>query len=467
MVRTKILATIGPASFDKIGKLIEAGADGIRFNMAHIKVEDYPKIAGLVKAARQIKPELFVTGDLEGPKLRLGEFEPLSVKIGDKIDIVPARSYSGRGVPIKYDEFYKHVQPGRLLLIDDGKVGLRINNISGEDVNCTVEYGEILQARKGVNTPGMAIPMEYMTEKMRSDSVFLKDNGFDYVFASFSRKVRDMLDVKKAVDYKVLDGGKVEDYEGDENLDSIVEISNAMMVPRGDYGMEMGVMKVPAYQKSLIERCNIKGIPVFVATQMLESMMTCKEPSRAEVSDIFNAVLDGTDVVMLSGETSKGNYPVEAVRMMNSILEEAERYLFDKRNGTNLSEKLERLIKSNNPADVVSRAVYEASKADSIKAIVIPTNSGYTARMIARFRGEKPIIAVTYNDSTRSRLNAIWGVTPLIMERCDNRDLIIDGAIVTARSAGYVKNGENVIVTSGMAGGITGSTSMMQIRRVD
>jgi pyruvate kinase len=239
-----------------------------------------------------------------------------------------------------------------------------------------------------------------------------------------------------------------------------------MMVPRGDYGMEMGVIRVPSYQKSLIERCNVLGKPVVSATQMLESMMYRKEPSRAEVTDIFNAVLDGADVVMLSGETSMGKYPIEAVRMMDSILVEAERYLFDKGNGTSLCEKLERLIKSDSAADLIGRAVYNASKAENIKAVVVPTTSGYTARMISRFRGEKPIIAVAYDKNVLSRVNAVWGVYPVLVEQSYDKDSIVENAVSAARSVGYVKAGEHVIVTSGLGNNGQGTTNMMQIRRV-
>lgn len=467
MVRTKILATVGPSTFDRVEELIAAGVDGIRFNMAHHRTpEDYARTAGIVNRARKVKPEIFVVGDLEGPKIRLGTFESINVKANDELTIVPASSYSGKGIPIQFNDFYKHVEEGRLLLVDDGKVGLRINEISGNEIHCRVEYGELLESRKGVNTPDMIIPMEYMTEKMKGDTIFMGDNGFNYVFASFSRSAQDIKDVEAFAKFGTIVGGKVENCEGDKNLASIIQEAGIMMVPRGDYGMEMGAMNVPAYQKSLIEKCNIVGKPVITATQMLESMMVCKEPSRAEVSDIFNAVLDGTDVVMLSGETSKGKYPIEAVRMMDRVLQEAERYLFDKRNGTNLSEKLEKLIGDNTSADIISRAVYNASKANNIKAIVVPTSSGYTARMIARFRGEKPIIAVTYDNSTRSMLNAVWGVTPLITPKIGSQEVIINNALEVARVSGYVQSGDKVVVTAGMGDNGKGTTNTMQIRQV-
>jgi pyruvate kinase len=467
MARTKILATIGPSTFDKVEKLIEAGIDGIRFNMAHHRTpEDYQRTAGIIRRAREVKPELFVVGDLEGPKIRLGTFEPLKVEIGQEISIIPESGYSGKGIPIQFNDFYKHVEKGRLLLVDDGKVGLRINEISGNEIRCSVEYGELLEARKGVNTPGIRIPMVYMTKKMEGDTLFMGENGFNYVFSSFTRTAQDIIDTRKFSKNGLQNGGKVENCEGDENLASIVAEADIMMVPRGDYGMEMGVIRVPSYQKSLIERCNVLGKPVVSATQKLESMMYRKEPSRAEVTDIFNAVLDGADVVMLSGETSMGKYPIEAVRMMDSILVEAERYLFDKGNGTSLCEKLERLIKSDSAADLIGRAVYNASKAENIKAVVVPTTSGYTARMISRFRGEKPIIAVAYDKNVLSRVNAVWGVYPVLVEQSYDKDSIVENAVSAARSVGYVKAGEHVIVTSGLGNNGQGTTNMMQIRRV-
>ena len=464
MTRTKILATIGPASRDKIMEMVGVGLDGVRFNMSHIKSEDYSSLKSFIDKIRNEHEDLFFVGDLQGPKIRLGNFGSRPVKTGDEISIAPENDFSNYEIPVQLNDLYKHVSLGNLLLIDDGNVGLRIKDIQNKKIKCIVEYGDILEARKGVNIPDVSIPMEYLSEKDKRDLEFLVSNKFNYVSASYARTADDIKQVRQFAGNNISIIGKPENHEGNKNLREIIKYVDVMMVPRGDYGMEMGVENVPAFQKRLIEWCNVAGKPVITATQMLESMMNCKEPKRAEVSDVYNAVLDGSDVVMLSGETSIGKYPVETVRMMNKILEKAEEYLFDKTSGVDLGGKINRLVKQENVTDVISKAVYSASKSDNIKAVIVPTNHGTTARMISRFRLEKPIIAVCHDDYVKRSLNAVWGVVPLLTENKDER-YVVEDSINVAKQNGYVKSGDKAIVTAGTGSYEKGSTNLMRIER--
>lgn len=476
MARTKILASLGPASFDKIEELIEAGVVGFRFNMAHIKPEDYEFRGSLAKKIKSFDEKVFLSADLEGPKIRLGYFESLNISTGDEISIVPSSiyqlsnsTYQRKVAPIQFEELYKYVKEGNALLVDDGKVGLRVKGIDNRDkvINCIVEYGEVLKSRKGVNLPGIRIPLPTFSQNDPSHIKFLIENDFDFVFLSYTRTAKAMLELGELLKGTgIKKGGKPENGEGTDNLEEIIRDSDIMMVPRGDWGMEVGVKKIPAFQKKAIEECNKSGKPVITATQMAESMMVSRELTRPESTDIFNSCLDGTDITMLSGETSEGKYPVETVRAMNGVLEEAEAYLFDERSGINLGEKLcNLLIREDNPADSISKMVYDAAKSPIIKAIIVPTSTGYTARMIARFRMEKPIIAVTYNEKVKRQLNAVWGVTPLLTKQTGENE-VVENAINLAKEKGYVKTGESVIITAGVGKSGKGSTNMVRIERV-
>ena len=447
MAKTKILATIGPASADKVKELVKAGVDGIRFNMSHIPPEKYESTLKLIRDTKAVNPELFLVGDLQGPKIRLGDFPPLKIKPNDEIKIVPASQFSQEGIPLQLETLYQHVKPGYILLVDDGNVGLEVKSVSNKIIKCIVQYGEVLNARKGVNVPNASIPMDYLSKNDSLHLGFMVGANFDYVSASYSRSGEDILKVKGMLEgtgIKVI--GKPENRDGIKNLDEIINESDAMMVPRGDLGMEIGVINVPACQKIMIKKCRAAGKPVITATQMLESMMQCKEPKRAEVSDIFNAVLDGTDVVMLSGESSIGKYPVEAVDMMNKTVEQAEEYLFSI--GASGSEKGDFCANSETPADYISKAICDIANNQDINAILVPTSTGYTARMVSRFRINKQIIATTYNPKVKTQLNAVWGVISLLTEQLDE-EYIVEDSIKLAKEKGYIRRGDRILITGG------------------
>lgn len=446
MAKTKILATIGPASADKVESLVKAGLDGIRFNMSHIPPEKYELTFNLIKGIRAINPDLFLVGDLQGPKIRLGDFQPVQIKPNDRIKIAPASQLSHGEIPIQLETLYQHVKPGHILLVDDGNISLEVKSVSNKTIECVVQYGEVLNARKGVNVPNVSILMDYLSKNDASHLGFMVKAGFDYVSASYSRSRNDILKVRERLEgtgIKVI--GKPENHEGTRNLDEIIDEADVVMVPRGDLGMEVGVVNVPVYQKIMIKKCRAAGKPVITATQMLESMMQCKEPKRAEVSDIFNSVLDGTDVVMLSGETSIGKYPVEAVDMMNKILEKAEGYLFSNEAS---GREGDFSINHETPADYISRAVCNIANNPGIKAILVPTSTGHTARMISRFRINKPIIATTYDPKVKTQLNAVWGVIPLLTEHFDEK-YILNNSIKLAKEKGYIAAGDRILITGG------------------
>ncbi|MBN2053126.1 pyruvate kinase [Candidatus Woesearchaeota archaeon] len=467
MVKTKILATIGPVSESKIEQMVKAGLDGVRLNMTHVK--DYAATGALIKSIRSQYPGLFIVADLEGPKIRLGNFDKFSVSQGQAIRISRENECPAGDVPVRMNELYKYVQPGNTLLIDDGKVGLKVTDIKDKTIIAEVEYGEEMESRKGINIPGIEVPMDYLSERDPQHLAALRKWDVDYVFASYTLNAEHMQTIAKnlkGTGTKV--GGKPENWTGLNNLDKIMKKAGIMMVPRGDLGMEIGVMNVPEWQEKMILKCNIAGRPVIVATQMLESMMTSKEPKRAEVSDISYACKYGADVVMLSGETSVGQYPVEAIRMMNQILEKAEKDMFDKKSGIHLVDLGQRLLqhlKPGNPADDISRAVYAvASKDPSIKAIIAPTMSGYTPRMISRFRMETPIVAITNNASVYRQLNAVWGVTPVYQSSCYPAVLEIQATQFAAEKK-LVKPGDKVIVTAGLSSK-SDKTHIMRIETV-
>lgn len=474
MARTKILATLGPASVDKIEELIEAGVDGFRFNLAHklnqeSTIEEDYKIRGqLAEKIRSLDENVFLSADLEGPKIRFGYFESLNIHTGDEVCLVPNSIYQGKGVPIQFEELYKYVKEGNVLLVDDGKANLRVKGVDNKErvITCIVEYGDVLKSRKGINLPGTKIPLPNFSENDMSHIKFLIENDFDFIFPSYTRTaqvIRELKEKVKGTGIKI--GGKPENEEGTDNLEEIINEADIMMVPRGDWGMEVGVENVPAFQKRTIERCNILGKPVITATQMAESMMESREMKRAESTDIFNSCLDGTDITMLSGETSIGKYPLETVSAMNKVLEKAEEYLFDERSGVNLGETMNKLIKEESIADTISKAVYTLSKNSRIKAILVPTSTGYTARMIARFRIEKPVVALAYNEKVRRQLNAVWGVRALLTEQKGEND-IVENSIRASKQNGYVKQGDKVIVTAGFGNSGKGSTNTIRIEDV-
>jgi pyruvate kinase len=461
MAKTKILATLGPASWNKLEEMIAAGLDGFRINMSHVK--EYAPTAQLIADIRKKAPNAFIAADLEGPKIRLGTVEkPIPLEKGQEVRIAPQSECPLGYVPIQVEHVYKHVSPGNTLLINDGAVGLEITDIKEKIIYTKVLFGTQLESRKGVNIPQAYVPMQFLSEKDQAHFDFLLQQGVDYVSASFTQRAENLDELRTRMGNsrtKII--AKIENPEGIRNFDLILASTDAVMVARGDMGMEIGPIYVPEIQKMMISKCNRAGKMVITATQMLESMMVGLEPKRAEVSDIFNAVLDGTDIVMLSGETSMGQYPVEAIDVMNKTVERAELYFKQSGRSKEIADRILPYL-GNAPEDVVSGAVNAAVNTNGIGAIITPTTSGYTTQRIARFRLDVPIIALTPDDTVARQLNAVWDVQAYHAEL--DRTRIVQEAVHYVSANNIVPKGTQVIV---VAGSKTGTTDTMQITVVE
>ncbi|MFH1173645.1 MAG: pyruvate kinase [archaeon] len=461
MAKTKILATLGPASWDKLEDMIRAGLDGFRINMSHVK--EYGPAAKLISDIRKKAPYAFIAADLEGPKIRLGTLaQPLPIEKGQGVKIAPQSECPEGCVPIQVEHVYKHVAPGNMLLINDGAVGLQVTDIKDKIIYTNVLFGMQLESRKGVNIPEAYVPMQFLSAKDKANLDFLVQQGVDYVSASFTQNADNLKELRTHMgDSKIKIIAKIENPEGLKNFDAILEYTDAVMVARGDLGMEIGPIYVPEQQKMMISKCNRAGKMVITATQMLESMMNGLEPKRAEVSDIFNAVLDGTDVVMLSGETSVGQYPVEAIDVMNKTLERAELYFKNSGRSRELADRIIPYL-GNTPEDVVSGAVDAAVRTNGIGAIITPTTSGYTTQRVARFRLDVPIIALTPDEVIARQLNAVWGVQAYHAEL--NRSSLVKESLQYVSANNLIPKETQVVVVSGTK---TGTTDTMQIAVVE
>ena len=358
---------------------------------------------------------------------------------------------------VSYKGLANDVKAGDTILIDDGLVGLTVKEINGDDIVCEVQNSGIVKNHKGVNVPGVKVNLPAITEKDRSDIEFGIEQGIDFIAASFVRKVSDVLAIREileennATHIKII--SKIENQEGVDNLDEIIEVSDGIMVARGDLGVEIPTEEIPVVQKLMIKKCNEAGKPVITATQMLDSMIRNPRPTRAEVTDVANAIYDGTDAIMLSGETAAGKYPVEAVKTMATIAKRAEETMRNRRDKIN---------KSKNVTDAISYATCTTAMDLEAKAILSSTASGHTARMVSKFRPDCPIVATTSNESVRRQLALTWGVLPLMREKSANIDQVIVNSIEAAKTSNYVSKDDVVVITAG--GGET--TNLIKVETV-
>jgi pyruvate kinase len=466
--RTKIVATLGPASSNPevFGGMVEAGLDVVRLNFSHGERADHLARFELVRAvAAERGRNLAILCDLQGPKIRVGLVDDDGVQLerGREVVLVAgADRASEPEIPVVYPELAADVQKGDQILLDDGAIGLRVRDVEGERVRCEVERGGMVKSRKGVNLPGVAVSAASLTAKDRADVATAVEAGADYIALSFVRKPDDVAQAKQAVadsggDIPVV--AKLERPEAIDCLDEILEIADAVMVARGDLGVELAVEKVPPLQKHIIARANSLGVPVITATQMLESMVASPRPTRAEASDVANAIFDGTDAVMLSQETAIGQYPVEAVATMGRIAREAEAT-------PNLAAPPPPAVGALDVPATVCRAAVQVATDLRANAIVAFTESGATARYVSRFRPRVPIIGLTTSEAARRRMTLYWGVetaTPLgvgtqvrgMIAEADQR--IVD--------EGLVDRGDLVVVVAGSPGG-RGGTNRVLVHRV-
>ena len=464
---TKIVATLGPSSSstERLRTLFEAGADVFRLNFSHGQHEDHRKRVNQLRALeKEYKHPIAILMDLQGPKLRLGTFAkgPMDLKKGQKLrfDMDPTPGTAKR-VPLLHPEIFKAAKPDGLLLVDDGKVRLRIVGHDTETIDTVVEVAGTISDRKGVNLPNLVLPMSPMTPKDHKDLVFGLSLGVDWVALSFVQHANDIAELKKLVAGRAAVMAKLEKPQAIEHLDEIIEQSDGIMVARGDLGVEMPPEAVPPLQKRILAACRAAGRPTIVATQMLESMIHSPTPTRAEVSDVATAVYDGTDAVMLSAESASGDYPIEAVTIMDRILKSVE--------GDPLYRRLmdaSRREPEATTADAISAAARQCAHTLSAAAIVTYTNTGSTTLRAARERPDVRILCLTPNLDTARRMTLTWGVLPVQTEDAHNFADMVQRAVRIARQQGIAKEGERLVVTAGVPFGTPGATNILRIAYV-
>ncbi|RRK10998.1 pyruvate kinase [Lactiplantibacillus garii] len=473
MKKTKIVSTLGPASTDTdtIVKLIEAGANIFRFNFSHGDHAEHLDRLNKVHEAEKITGKTVgIMLDTKGAEIRTtvqkdGKSE---YKIGDKVRISMDDSLESTHdkIAVTYDGLYDDVHVGGHVLFDDGLLDMKIDekDDANRELVTTVQNAGVLGSRKGTNAPGVSINLPGITEKDSSDIRFGLDHEINYIAASFVRKPQDVLDIRELLEEKHMEHvqifPKIESQEGIDNADEILKVCDGLMVARGDMGVEIPAENVPLVQKSLIKKCNALGMPVITATQMLDSMQENPRPTRAEASDVANAVFDGTDATMLSGESANGLYPVESVAMMAKIDEKAENTLAE-----NGNLQLNRFDKTS-VTETIGIAIARAAKNLNIKTIVAATESGYTAKMISKYRPNADILAITFDERTQRGLMVNWGVQPIVADKPETTDDMFDLAASKAVELGFAKEGDLILITAGVPVGERGTTNIMKIQLI-
>ncbi len=465
--KTKIVCTLGPASQSEeiLTQLVENGLNVCRFNFSHGSHEEHKERFNMAKKVREkLNKPVAILLDTKGPEIRTGNFNQAEVLLeeGQKFIITMKDVIGSKEIcTVSYKGLSEDVTSGDTILIDDGLVALKVESINGDDIHCVVENSGIVKNHKGVNVPGVKINLPALTEKDISDIEFGISQGIDYIAASFVRKASDVLAIREvlernnATDIQII--SKIENQEGVDNIDEILKVSDGIMVARGDLGVEIPTEEIPIVQKMMIRKCNEQGKPVVTATQMLDSMIRNPRPTRAEVTDVANAIYDGTDAIMLSGETAAGKYPVEAVKTMATIAKRTEETL-------NYNDLLKnKKLNGVNVTDAISHATCTTAIDLNASAIITSTSSGHTARMVSKFRPACPIIAATNDDKVMRRLALTWGVYPIIAEEASNTDEVIENSIDAAKKASYLENGELVVITAGVPVGVSGTTNLIKV----
>src|SRR3954467_8701502 len=461
--RTKIVATLGPASDsrERLRALIEAGVDAVRFNLSHGTHEGHSERAWLVREiAAGVGRPIALIADLQGPKLRIGELaEPVVLRKGDRIKVCAEEAAKDGELPIAPAVIGDVLEPGHEVLIDDGLVRLRVDGGEAGRASCAVVVGGLVSSHKGVNLPGVPVPIPSLTRKDVADLEWAVATGVDYVALSFVRSPADVRDLRALLTQAGSHAhviAKIEKAEAVDVLDDVLAETDAVMVARGDLGVEIGPALVPLVQKRIIQKALERGKPVITATQMLETMVHSPEPTRAEASDVANAVLDGTSAVMLSGETAVGEYPVEAVAYMDRIARAVEPSM-DYRHEIPASDA--------NPTigGAMSNAACDVAEALRAKAILVPTYRGKTASSVARLRPRRPIIALTHIDWAFRQLALEWGVTPMLIPEAPDVEELWTSSIRAAREAGYIDVGDRVVITAGTQVNLPGSTNVIKV----
>jgi pyruvate kinase len=471
MRKTKIVCTIGPASesLENTKKLIASGMNVARLNFSHGDFEEHGnRIKNIRQASQELNKTVAILLDTKGPEIRLGKLkeEPIELVQGEYITLTTEEILGDIDrVPVTYKELPGDVHVGSTILIDDGLIGLTVVDIKGTEIKCQIVNSGQIKSKKGVNVPGVSISMPGITEKDANDIKFGIEVGVDFIAASFVRRASDVLEIRELLErhnarhIQII--SKIENQQGVDNLDEILEVSDGLMVARGDLGVEIPAEEVPLVQKTMIEKCNRVGKPVITATQMLDSMQRNPRPTRAEASDVANAIFDGTDAIMLSGETAAGKYPFESVQTMARIAERAESALHYREIFTKQANAQQKSV-----TEAISQAVANSALDLEAKAIVTATESGYTARMVSKYRPKAPIIAVTPNEQVMRRLQLVWGVIPVKGTMADTTDEMFDIAVKGAMESGLVRLGDTVIITAGVPVGRSGTTNLIKIHNI-
>ena len=468
--KTKIVCTLGPST-DQEGvmrNMIVSGMNVARFNFSHGSHEEHAARLAKLRALRdELCMPVAALLDTKGPEIRLKNFKngKVTLKAGQTFTLTTRDVEGDENIcSITYKELPQDLAPGARVLLDDGLVGMKVDAIQGDDIICTVQNGGPVSNHKGVNVPGTKLSMPYMSAQDRDDILFGIEQGFDFIAASFVRSADDAMQIRRLLESLGSNMGiiaKIENQEGVDNIDEILKVVDGVMVARGDLGVEIPMEDVPVVQKQIIAKCNAAGKPAVTATQMLESMITNYHATRAEASDVANAIYDGTDAIMLSGETASGAYPVEAVETMSRIAKRTEASLdyvnVFKHKGIGAQVQM---------TDAISHATVQIAQELDANVILSITESGYTARMVAKYRPHAMVVGVSPKEESLRRMALYWGVVPLKGLNKPNTDALIDLAVNEARNAGLVRKGDSVIVTAGKNVGKVGSTNLIQVVNV-
>lgn len=471
-MRTKIVCTIGPSSESEevLEQLINEGMSVARLNFSHGSIPEHKiKVDRIKKVREKLKRPVAIMFDTKGPEIRLGnlkdDMEPY-LHVDDEY-VLTTKDLIGdeKIASITYKELPKDIKKGDSILIDDGLIELKVESVTGDEIHTRVVNGGFIKSKKGVNVPNVKLRLPSLTEKDIADLKFGVKEDIDFVAASFVRTKEDVLNIRSVLEsegmYNIQIISKIENKEGLENIDSIIEVSDGIMVARGDLGVEIPTEEVPIIQKEIIKKCNLKGKPVITATQMLDSMIRNPRPTRAEANDVANAVIDGSDAIMLSGETASGAYPVEAVKTMAKIARAMEESIdYDEL----LREKI--LMNDRNITNSIGKSTCQIAADINADAIITATTSGGTSRAIAKFRPKNQIIAVTTDEKVRRQLSLTWGVEALLSEKIFSTDEVIANAVEISKAQGYVKSSDTVVLTAGVPVGLAGSTNLIKVQTV-
>ena len=470
MRKTKIICTLGPSTDkgDVLRELIANGMNVARFNFSHGSYEEHGgRLANLKALREELGKPVAALLDTKGPEIRLKEFKNgvEMLEAGQTFTLTTREVEGTKEIcSVTYKDLPHDVHEGGTIMLDDGLIMLRIEKVTDTDITCTVLNSGKIKTKKGVNVPGVHLSMPYLSQKDREDIIFGIQHGFDFIAASFVRTAQDVYDIRNLLneyDSNIRIIAKIENREGVNNIDSILSAADAVMVARGDLGVEIDFTELPGIQKNIIDRSFSFGKPIVTATQMLDSMMVNPRPTRAEISDVANAIYDGTSAIMLSGETAAGAYPVEALKTMSAIAErtENEPHYRDERFKDAAHGQI-------SVSDATAHAACLTARDVNAAAIVTVSESGNTARLLSKYRPTQPIIACVMNEQVQRQLSLSWGITTLLMGPAKSTDELIEMSTALAQKNGYLHNGELAVVTAGVPVGVSGTTNMIKIHMV-